>query len=392
MTTNWRELFPTKLTFIIFLLYMSLFIGQGIFVTASQDSNNSYSYNTVTVVLLTEVFKLIVSTSLYCKDKSLRSLVRDVHKDRSVLGLYMVPALLYCLYNNLAFVNLATFDPTTYYLLLQLRVVVTGILFQIIFKKYLSQRQWISLILLTLGCMLKQVDLNRFYNDANDDSEAAALQGASAVNATQTNSKANGKNMAGFDLSINAIFILAQTICSCLAGVYNEYLLKDKGADVNIFVQNIFMYMDSIVCNALILLFRGELLDAFSAKNLSSIARFGVIIIIINNAAIGIVTSFFLKYMNSILKTFASALELMFTAVLCYFLFAIPIYMNTALAIAVVSYAIYLYTQSPVVNLGKVRPLSNLSDATSQSKTKEKEDSHRLLDEQIDTDLEMDIV
>lgn len=240
--------------------------------------------------------------------------------------------------------------------------------------------------------MLKQVDLNRFYNDANDDSEAVALQGVSAVNATQTKSKANGKNMAGFDLSINAIFILAQTICSCLAGVYNEYLLKDKGADVNIFVQNIFMYMDSIVCNALILLFRGELLDAFSAKNLSSIARFGVMIIIINNAAIGIVTSFFLKYMNSILKTFASALELMFTAVLCYFLFAIPIYMNTALAIAVVSYAIYLYTQSPVVNLGKVRPLSNLSDATSQLKTKEKEDSRKLLDEQIDTDLEMDIV
>lgn len=27
--TNWRELFPTKLTFIIFILYMSLFIGQG---------------------------------------------------------------------------------------------------------------------------------------------------------------------------------------------------------------------------------------------------------------------------------------------------------------------------------------------------------------------------
>lgn len=87
MTANWRELFPTKLTFIIFLLYMSLFIGQGkcimvqqrphtnvlhhltgIFVTASQESNNSYSYNTVTVVLLTEVFKLIVSTCLYCRE------------------------------------------------------------------------------------------------------------------------------------------------------------------------------------------------------------------------------------------------------------------------------------------------------------------------------------
>ncbi|XP_030554946.1 UDP-galactose transporter senju [Drosophila novamexicana] len=392
MTANWRELFPTKLTFIIFLLYMSLFIGQGIFVTASQESNNSYSYNTVTVVLLTEVFKLIVSTCLYCRENNLRSLARDVHKDRNVLALYMVPAFLYCLYNNLAFVNLATFDPTTYYLLLQLRVVVTGILFQIIFKKYLSQRQWISLILLTLGCMLKQVDLNSFYNDANDDSEAAAIQGVAAANATQANAKALGKNMTGFDFSISAVFILAQTICSCLAGVYNEYLLKDKGADVNIFVQNVFMYLDSIVCNAVILLLRGELLDAFSGHNLGSIMRFSVLIIIVNNAAIGIVTSFFLKYMNSILKTFASALELLFTAVLCYFLFAIPIYLNTALAIAVVSYAIYLYTQSPVVNLGKVRPLASISDATAKLNPKEKEDRRKLLDEQGDTDLDMDIV
>ncbi|KAH8271795.1 hypothetical protein KR044_005548, partial [Drosophila immigrans] len=385
--SNWRELFPTKLTFIIFLLYMSLFIGQGIFVTASQETNNSYSYNTVTVVLLTEILKLIVSACLYCRENNLRSLVRDVHKDRQVLALYMVPAFLYCLYNNLAFVNLATFDPTTYYLLLQLRVVVTGVLFQIIFKKYLSRRQWISLLLLTLGCMLKQVDLNSFYSDANDDSEAAALQaGAETVAAT---AKTLGKNMTGFDFSFSAVFILAQTICSCLAGVYNEYLLKDKGADVNIFVQNVFMYLDSIVCNAVILLLRGELLDAFSAHNLSSIMRFSVLIIIVNNAAIGIVTSFFLKYMNSILKTFASALELLFTAVLCYFLFAIPIYMNTALAIAVVSYAIYLYTQSPVVNLGKVRPLSQLSEATTNPK--DRDDKRKLLDEQGDeTDLEMD--
>lgn len=321
---------------------------------------------------------------------NLRSLVRDVGKDRRVLALYMVPAFLYCLYNNLAFVNLATFDPTTYYLLLQLRVVVTGILFQIIFKKYLSQRQWVSLILLTLGCMLKQVDLNSLYGDANDDSEAAALQAGGAAGAVNPSQKTPGKNMTGFDFSISAVFILAQTICSCLAGVYNEYLLKDKGAEVNIFVQNVFMYLDSIVCNAGILLLRGELLDAFSAHSLGSIMRFSVIIIIVNNAAIGIVTSFFLKYMNSILKTFASALELLFTAVLCYFLFAIPIYMNTALAIAVVSYAIYLYTQSPVVNLGKVRPPATLSEATSNQKTKEKEDNRKLLDETGDTDLEMD--
>ncbi|XP_055920146.1 UDP-galactose transporter senju [Eupeodes corollae] len=382
----WRELFPTKLTCLIFIFYMSLFISQGILVTASQESNNSYSYNTVTVVLLTEVLKLVISTTLYCRDHTIDSLFKDIKKHSNVMMLYFVPAFLYCLYNNLAFVNLSTFDPTTYYLLLQLRVVITGILFQVIFKKYLTQRQWLSLILLTVGCMLKQFNFNAI---SQSDSGANIFP---QNNSTQTStnvedgSKLSNKNTTGFDLSISAVWILVQTICSCLAGVYNEYLLKDKGADVDIFVQNVFMYFDSIACNAGILILRGELLDAFTFTNIQSVFRWSVVAIIINNAAIGIVTSFFLKYLNSILKTFASALEILFTAVLCYFLFAIPIYINTVLAIAVVSFAIYLYSQSPVVNQGKVvrqqqQGSSYKSDAMS---------SRKLLD--TDTDLDMEEV
>lgn len=154
-------------------------------------------------------------------------------------------------------------------------------------------------------------------------------------------------------MSINAVFILVQTVCSCLAGVYNEYLLKNQGADVNIYIQNVFMYLDSIVCNVMLLLLQGDLSGAFTSASLKSVFRLNVILIMINNAAIGIVTCFFLKYMNSILKTFASALELMFTAVLCYLLFAIPIYVNTVLAIGVVSFSIYLYSQNPVINTTK---------------------------------------
>lgn len=363
---------------------MSLFISQGILVTASQESNNSYSYNTVTVVLLTEVLKLVVSTGLYCRENTIGSLFKDMKKHSNVMMLYFVPAFLYCLYNNLAFVNLSTFDPTTYYLLLQLRVVITGILFQIIFKKYLTQRQWISLILLTMGCMLKQFNFN-IYNQSVD----STIQHNATV--TSNNLKADGtssmssKNITGFDLSISAVWILIQTICSCLAGVYNEYLLKDKGAEVNIFVQNVFMYFDSIACNAGILILRGEFLDAFTLTNIQPVFRISVIAIIINNAAIGIVTSFFLKYMNSILKTFASALELLFTAVLCYLLFAIPVYLNTALAIGVVSFAIYLYSQSPVVNLGKVRHQHG-----SVTMEKNSMSTRKLLDPE--TDLEMEEV
>ena len=172
------------------------------------------------------------------------------------------------------------------------------------------------------------------------------------------------KNVSGFN--INAVFIVIQTVCSCFAGVYNEHLLKNAGASVNIYIQNIYMYLDSIVCNSIILLLQGNLFGAFTSDSLASIFRFDVILIMFNNAAIGIVTSFFLKHMNSILKTFASALELLFTAVLCYILFSIPIYLNTLLAIGIVSFSTYLYSQNPVVNSGVAKDLND--DATSRKK------------------------
>ena len=43
-----------------------------------------------------------------------------------------------------------------------------------------------------------------------------------------------------------------------------------------------------------------------------------VLIVVINNAVIGLVTSVFLRSLNSILKTFASALDPVLTAVLCW--------------------------------------------------------------------------
>lgn len=190
----------------------------------------------------------------------------------------------------------------------------------------------------------------------------------------EDSTKKTSKNMNGFDFSISAVFILAQTVCSCLAGVYNEYLLKDRGADVNIFIQNVFMYLDSIVCNVVVILMQGDLETVFLKENLTYLVNINVILIIINNAAIGIITSFFLKYMNSILKTFASAIELMFTAVLSYFLFAIPIYINTFLAISVVSFAIYLYSQNPVVNTGKRTVSTNISETERFLDEKDAED------------------
>lgn len=124
------------------------------------------------------------------------------------------------MYNNLAFVNLSIFDPTTYFILLQLRVLLTGVIYQCLFKKDLSKIQWLSLVLLTIGCMVKELK-------------------------TEGNTR-----LKSYGYFTCILLMLTQIFCSCLAGVYNEYLLKKgQGVKVNVYVQNIYMYIDSIICN-----------------------------------------------------------------------------------------------------------------------------------------------
>ena len=288
--------------------------------TATKSVDNKYTYSTIAVVLLTECLKLVLSTAIYAKDKSLWQLIPEVVSGRKVLALYMVPAFLYCLYNNLSFVNLASYDPTTYYLLLQLRVVVTAVIYQLLFRRTLSRSQWFSLILLTFGCVVKQ--LGGFWQ----------------------NSSANYSI-----ISFNLVLILIQVFCSCFAGVYNEYLLKDVGSEVHIMIQNVFMYIDSIACNFFLLVITGEVSRLSEvSQSMELITDPKIIAVMVNNALCGIITSFFLKNLNSILKTFASALELIFTAILCYLIFNIDIDIFTVIAIGIVSYATYLYSQNPV--------------------------------------------
>ncbi|RXG72578.1 CMP-sialic acid transporter 3 [Armadillidium vulgare] len=146
--------------------------------------------------------------------------------------------------------------------------------------------------------------------------------------------------------------VLFQVFCSCLAGVYNEKLLKHFGnAGVGTLPQNIYMCFNSILFNAIALCFIEDVSKAFSRATLLQLWNVNVVIIILNNAAVGIVTAFFLKSLNSIMKNYASALELIFTAILSWIIFGIKIGIWTILSITLVIYATFLYLENPVINV-----------------------------------------
>lgn len=162
--------------------------------------------------------------------------------------------------------------------------------------------------------------------------------------------------------------------CSCLAGVYNEYLLKKESPSANIFIQNVFMYLNSIICNLVMVVIREPISETFSSDSLSAVLVPSVIILMLNNAGGGITTSFFLRNLNSIMKTFTGAIELTCSAILCFILFGIPIYLNTVVSILTVSYATILYSQNPVAKV----------EDTSKQKY-DIEMSHPLIDKHSDT-------
>ena len=206
------------------------------------------------------------------------------------------------------------------------------------------------MIILSFGCIIKQsghVNSNKIYI-LNEDAQEVSV----------SLEKANFFNF-------NLILILVQILSAAFAGVYNEYLLKDTDkSNVHIMIQNTFMYVNSIVCNILLLIGSNyysllnkqedSLSKIFSYESLAQVMQFKVIIIILNNAAIGIVTSLFLKSLNSILKAFAGALELMLTAVLSWIIFGIPLDRFTIVAFFFVTFSTWLYSRNPVHNPPKM--------------------------------------
>ncbi len=61
------------------------------------------------------------------RSNSFSSLALSTSKNPEVAAKYLVPAALYCAYNNLSYAGLAAFDPTTYFIFMQSRETAVSI-------------------------------------------------------------------------------------------------------------------------------------------------------------------------------------------------------------------------------------------------------------------------
>lgn len=70
--------------------------------------------------------------------------------------------------------------------------------------------------------------------------------------------------------------------------------------------------------------------------------------IVLNSAIYGVVTSLLIHSLNSIMKVFATAIELILVAIFSCVMLSYPITWQTMLAVSIVSCSIVLYAKNPV--------------------------------------------
>lgn len=314
----------------IFVAYISLWVSYGLLNELAK--RHAIHFNSASAVILQSFIKLTLASYLFLTQEaqevlgherslkaSLQLLATQIQTHRDLLIRYLIPSGLYALYDILSYINLRAFDASTYFLLLQFRMVITGLLHQFMFQKTLNRNQWIALAVVTFGCVLKSL--------------GASTSGPS-------NSNHSAVSVVSYGL------LMVQLLSSTFAGVYNEVLLK-KQSKISLNLQNIFMYLDSIVCIGVMLalgLSGQSLSEAIAPANLRVLFSLYVLPMVLIMSFIGLATSLFLKALDSVRKAIASALELVFLPLLCAVLFGMPVSAYLVASVVCVASGVYIYS------------------------------------------------
>ncbi|KAJ0401698.1 hypothetical protein P43SY_006148 [Pythium insidiosum] len=345
----------------VFVMYMALWVSYGLLNELAK--RHDVHFNSTSAVVLQSFLKLGIASYMFLTTEAVEAqgagaslptrlgfLLAQMAEHRALLVKYLIPSGLYVLYDVLSYVNLRRFDASTYFLLLQFRMVITGLLHQFMFQKRLNRNQWISLVVTTVGCAIKTL----------------GASGRSSSSATRHDA---APTLVAYAL------LMVQMLSSTFAGVYNEVLLK-KQVKSALNLQNVFMYLDSILCTTamLVLGLTGQsFAEVVQPANIAVLFSFYVLPMVLIMSFIGVVTSLFLKTLDSVRKAIASALELVFLPVLSALLFGVPITPALVVSVLFVSSGVYIYSLPVATATDSVLPTKSYAPVP-QRETAETDD------------------
>ncbi|KAL0403687.1 UNVERIFIED_CONTAM: CMP-sialic acid transporter 5 [Sesamum radiatum] len=272
-----------------------------------------FKFSPISVNFLTEVAKVFFAILMLIiqarrqkvGEKPLLSISTFIQAARSN-KLLAVPALLYAINNYLKFIMQLYFNPATVKMLSNLKVLVIAVLLRFIMRRRFSIIQWEALALLLIGITINQLK--------------SFPEGTTALGLPVT--------------TVAYVYTLIFVTVPSMASVFNEYALKSQ-YDTSIYLQNLFLYGYGALFNFLGIIGSAIFKGPSSFNILEGHSR-ATMLLICNNAAQGILSSFFFKYADTILKKYSSTVATIFTGIASAIFVGHTLTINFVLGISVV--------------------------------------------------------
>ncbi|XP_066310365.1 CMP-sialic acid transporter 3-like isoform X1 [Miscanthus floridulus] len=287
--------------------------------------DGKFKFSPISVNFLTEITKIIFAiVMLFIQARHLKvgdkpfftvSIFMQAARNNVLLT---VPAFLYAINNYLKFIMQLYFNPASVKMLSNLKVLVIAVLLKMIMRRQFSIIQWEALALLLIG-----------------------------ISVNQLKSLPEGSSALGLPVAAGAyLYTLFFVTVPALASVYNEKALKSQ-FDTSIYLQNLFLYGYGAIFNFLGLVITAIIQGPSSFNILEGHSK-ATMFLICNNAAQGILSSFFFKYADTILKKYSSTIATIFTGVASAVLFGHTLTINFVLGISIVIVSMHQYLSNQI--------------------------------------------
>jgi UDP-sugar transporter A1/2/3 len=287
---------------------------------------DSPKFLTSAAVLASEFIKLTLSVLyiVFVDKKPIKSISQYLKDDMRNTLLLAVPASAYNLQMSLEYVALTNLDAATFSVLVQTKLLFTATFAAVVLKKQLKYIQIISLVLLTVGVML-----------CNMPSKPQADDGTSAYTF-------DAKTTRGITATLGI------ALSSGFASVYTEKVIKGQRRPSST-TSSEYGLAYSQVQLALMSLATIGLYACM--KDFQEIVRFGLFhnfsgpayLSVFNSAIGGLIVAGVLKYADSVLKGYATAISVIFTGLLSMLIFGTELGIVYFMGIINVVTAVVLY-------------------------------------------------
>jgi len=310
------KLFGIPIKWFVLLLLVGQNAGAVLFMRSVRVLPGETEFVSQTAVIMQEVFKGLTCVVLLIKaDGNLNSVIAIPSEALKTA----VPALLYLAQNNLQYLAAGLLDAPTYAVTYQSKLLWVGILSVVMLNRTLGLGKWVALALLSGGVAIVQI-AGQSPTDGGHEGEQAK--------------KSAAERLAGL------VLILIAALCSSLAGVYFEKILK--GSKTSLWARNMQLAGYSVISGMLVALCSKDSEQIIDKGFFHGYTRLTWACIIMN-AFGGLLVGAVIKYADAIMKDMAIGASIVLSSIGSIPLFGFiptPIFLA---GVVCVSYAVPLY-------------------------------------------------